>query len=122
MKIKYIILASLIVFAFSACQECKDCQSSSDITLTKEFYAIDTTGSYSLDSTSVRTYTSVGKFAEPENPSDSLPLFISPISIFEFCGSELDDVDGNSIVYEVILGDTIVGLYKYSWTEAWDCK
>lgn len=121
MKTKFIIPLFLLAFTFTACQDCKDCQSTTDITLTQEFF-IDTIGYYQLDSVKTQSYTAIGSFSTPGFQDDSLSLYISPISIMEFCGTDLSDVNGKSLSYESTLGDSATGLYTYSWNESWDCK
>jgi hypothetical protein len=122
MKIKFIISALLVAFVFTACQDCKDCQSTADITLTKEFFVTDIDGNYVLDSTKVHSYTAIGRFVTPIIKDDSLALYTTPVSIMELCGSDLTDATGESMVFEQTLGDSTTGFYKYSWTETWDCK
>ena len=122
MKIRFIIPALLVALVFTACQDCKDCQSTAGVTLTKEFFVTNIDGDYVLDSTKVHTYTAIGRFATPSFKDDSLALYTTPVSIMELCGNDLTDADGESIAFEQILGDSATGFYKYSWTETWDCK
>lgn len=122
MKTKFIIPLLLLAFTFTACQDCKDCQSTADITLTKKFFATDLDGNYVLDSTKTHTLNTIGRFAMPATKDDSLSQYITPISIMELCGTDLSDADGNSLSFESTLGDTASGTYTYSWTETWDCK
>lgn len=122
MKTKLILPLLLVAFLFTACKDCKDCESTADITLTKEFYVMNSDGDYVLDSTKVHNYTAIGRFATPDTQDDSLSLYITPISIMELCGGELSDADGKAIAFESTLGAESTGIYRYSWTETWDCK
>lgn len=124
MKTKFIISALLATFIFTSCQDCKDCQSTANITLTKEFFTTNSNGHYVLDSTKTHTYTAIGRFATPTDKEDSLALYITPVSIMELCGSDLKDADGKSLSFDYTVGpyDSATSIYKYNWTESWDCK
>ena len=51
-----------------------------------------------------------------------MTAYISPINIKEACGDELKDINNSTLNFETILGDSITGLHKYSWSEIWNCK
>ena len=132
MNIK-IIFAVLLTITFYSCKDCMDCQVTTDINLSVEYYSLDsissidtTTYFMSLDSITNFTYNVQGYI------KDSLPIYvdastdmtpyISPINIKESCGAELKEIKNSTLSYETVLGDSTSGLHKYNWSETWDCK
>jgi hypothetical protein len=125
---KNLIAITLILSAitFTSCQDCKDCQSTSTLNLSIEYFALDSTGVYQVSETATHTYTGVGSISNSTLPTDTnainLASAISPILTQELCGEELKEFNNNTITFEQIIGDTLTGLFKYSWTENWDCQ
>lgn len=125
---KNLIAITLILSAitFTSCQDCKDCQSTSTLNLSIEYFALDSTGVYQVSETDTYTYTGTGSISTSTLPTDTstinLASAISPILTRELCGEELKEYNNNAITFEQIIGDTIEGLFKYSWTENWDCQ
>ncbi len=108
----------------SSCLDCKDCQVTTDMNLTVEYYSpSDSTSTYNLDSTKSYSHQGPGALANT-NPSilTDLDQYLSPIAIFEFCGDDLKDLNNSSTSFDQVSGDSAVALFKYSWTESWECK
>ena len=129
MNLKLILLCAIVAVSLSSCLECLDCQVSTDMNLKVEFHTyVDSTSSYNLDSTKSYSYQGLGELlvTEPIIPVDTNSVidfgqYLSPISIGEFCGEDLKDVKNTSISYDQVSGDS-TALFKYTWTENWDCK
>lgn len=125
MNIK-IIFALLLTIMLTSCMDCMDCQVSTDINLSVEHYSINTSGSMNLDSTTNFSYNVQGYINAtlPNNvdANTNMTAYVSPINIKEACGDELKDINNSTLNFETILGDSITGLHKYSWSEIWDCK
>lgn len=125
---KNLIAITLILSAitFTSCQDCKDCQSTSTLNLSIEYFTMDSTGVYQVSETDIYTYTGTGSISTSTLPTDTsainLASAISPILTQELCGEELKEYNNNAITFEQITGDTLTGLFKYSWTENWDCQ
>ena len=115
---KNIALSIFIALVMISCNDCLDCQSNTDINLTVEFY----TGNV-LDST--QSYTASG----PGYINGTLPNlmvtdmsdFLRPVSVREACGDDLKDINNSSVTFESVVGDSSA-LFKYQWTENWECK
>lgn len=130
MNLKLISSCAIVVVLLSSCLECLDCQVTTDMNLTVEYHTyVDSTSSYNLDSTTNYTLQGLGQLlvTDPAVPIDTNSVidferYLSPISIGEFCGEDLKDVKNTSISYDQVSGDSINGLFKYTWTESWDCR
>jgi hypothetical protein len=120
-----IILSTIIL---TSCQDCKDCQSSTAVNLNIEYFTLDSLNNYNITSTKSYSYTGNGTVGSTSAlASDTineimLSNYFSPILTQEFCGQTLKDNNNNSTEYEFTTGDTITGLFKYTWTETWDCQ
>ena len=125
MNIK-IIFAGLLTIMLSSCMDCMDCQVSTDINLSVEYYSFNTNGDMNLDSTTNFSYNEQGyinaTLPNNVNSNTEMTAYISPINIKETCGDELKDINNSTLNFETILGDSITGLHKYNWSEIWDCK
>ncbi|MDA7794257.1 hypothetical protein N9Y90_00135 [Flavobacteriales bacterium] len=120
MNFKIIAFSLLSAVVLSSCSDCLDCQSSTDLNLTVEYYSAGT-----LDSVSTVSYSGEG-YVNTTLPnsillSDDFSSYLSPVSIRETCGQELKDINNSSISFETVTGDSSA-LFKYSWTESWECK
>ena len=80
----------------------------------------------SLDSTTNFSYSGPGyvSTALPNNITSSTDIssYLSPITVREACGEDLKDINNSTVSFETIIGDSISGIYKYNWSESWDCK
>jgi|TARA_B110000459_G_scaffold174912_1_gene197958 hypothetical protein len=125
---KNLIAITLILSAltFTSCQDCKDCQSTSTLNLSIEYFELDTNGVYQVSTTDTFTYSGTGSISNSSLPSDTsginLANAISPILTQELCGEELKEYNNSAVTFEQINGDTLLGLFKYTWTENWDCQ
>lgn len=125
MKIRIILLSLLSSLLLISCMDCMDCKSSSDINLSVEYYS-NNNGTMSLDSTTNFNYSGPG-FVNTTLPinitsSNDLSPYLSPVNIREFCGDELKNVNNSTVSLQTTIGDSISGIYKYNWSENWDCK
>lgn len=123
MNLKLITLCAFIVVSLSSCLECLDCQVTTDMNLNIEYYTyVDSTSSYNLDSTSSYSHQGLGALVvtDPSVLTD-FDQYLSPVSIAELCGDDLKDVKNSTITYDQVSGDS-TALFKYSWTESWDCR
>lgn len=124
---KNIIAITLIISALSltSCQDCKDCQSTSTLNLNIEYFTLEN-GTYNLSSTDSYSYTATGSitpsFLGTDTSNINLENSTSPVITQEFCGEELKNYNNETLTYEQTLGDTLLGLFKYTWTENWDCQ
>jgi hypothetical protein len=122
------LTAGLLMAAMSSCQDCKDCQATSTFNFKVEYYHKDTiTNLYVLDSTRFQVDTVMaGDFIASEETSGLLTIVprpgSNPSGIAEFCGSDLEDVDGKSNAYHESAGDSTMGLQVYDWTVEHECK
>lgn len=124
MNLKLISLSFLSVVLLSSCLDCKDCQVATDMNLNVEYYTFDSsTSTYTLDSTRNYSHQGLGALANT-NPTilTDLDQYLSPISITEVCGDDLKDLNNSSTSFDQVSGDSAVALFKYSWTENWECK
>ena len=125
MNIK-IIFTGLLAIMFSSCMDCMDCQVTTDINLSVEYYSLNSSGDMSIDSTTNFTYNVQGyinaTLPDNVNASTDMTPYISPINVKESCGDELKDINNSTLNFETVLGDSITGLHKYNWSETWDCK
>ncbi|MGC6429224.1 MAG: hypothetical protein ACON4Y_03410 [Flavobacteriales bacterium] len=129
MKNLITITTLLVALTFTSCQNCKDCQSTTTVNLNIEYFTLDaTTNQYVITSTQSYSYSGQGTIGSTDSfSSDTLnPIVLadsfSPILTQELCDQELKDSDNSSVNYEFMTGDTINGLFKYTWTENWDCQ
>jgi hypothetical protein len=103
-----------------------DCQVSTDINLSVEYYSLNSSGDMSIDSTTNFTYNVQGyinaTLPDNVNASTDMTPYISPVNVKETCGDELKDINNSTLNFETALGDSITGLHKYSWSETWNCK
>ena len=125
---KNLIAITLIFSAFilTSCLDCRDCQSTSNLNLNIEYFVLDTNGVFQVNNIDTYTYTEIGTVTSDLLLADSsnieLANAISPILTQEFCGQDLKDYNNSTFSYEQIIGDTIGGLFKYTWTEEWICQ
>ena len=125
---KNLIAITLILSALTltSCQDCRDCQSTSTLNLNIEYFVLDNNEVYQINTTDSYTYSGIGAVASDLLLADSSSIefanAISPVLTQEFCGQDLKDYNNTTFSYEQISGDTIGGLFKYSWTEEWDCQ
>ena len=124
---KNLLALTLIITALSltSCQDCKDCQSTSTLNLRIEYFTLED-GTYNLSSTDSYSYSGTGSISPTSLPTDtseiSLTNSTSPILTQEFCGDQLKDYNNETLSFEQTIGDTLSGLFKYTWTENWDCQ
>ena len=125
MNIKILFSGLLSTILLTSCMDCMDCQSTTDISLSVEYYSSNN-NSMSLDSTNNFSFSGPGYIIAslPTNVSSSsdLSLYFSPITVREACGQDLKDINNSNVSFETMIGDSISGIYKYNWTESWDCK
>lgn len=125
---KNLIAITLILCAitFTSCQDCKDCQSTSTLNLNIEYFQLDSTGLYQISAIDTYTNTGTGSISTSALPTDTsainLANAISPVLTQEFCGEELKEYNNSAVTFEQITGDTLTGLFKYTWTEDWICQ
>lgn len=120
MNFKIIAFSILSAVVLSSCSDCLDCQSTTDINLTVEYY--NTSGT--LDSVSTASYSGEGYIISnslPNTLTSDFSSYLSPVSIRETCGQELKDINNTTISFESVSGDSSA-LFKYSWSESWVCK
>jgi hypothetical protein len=117
------------VIGLTSCQECRDCQSTSTVNLNIEYFELDTNGVYQVTSTNSFTFNGTGSIEASLLPNDTLldvdsmlSISTSPVLTQELCGQTLKDYNNSAINFEQISGDTIGGLFKFSWTENWECQ
>tara|TARA_B100000963_G_scaffold173942_1_gene151304 strand:- start:347 stop:667 length:321 start_codon:yes stop_codon:yes gene_type:complete len=105
--------------------DCMDCKSTTDINLSVEYYS-NNNGTMGLDSTTNFSYSGPGLINTtlPLNITSSNDLipYLSPVNIREYCGDELKNVNNSTVNLQSTIGDSISGIYKYNWSENWDCK
>jgi len=119
MNFKIIAFAVFSAVVFSSCSDCLDCQSTTELNLTVEYYSSAGT----LDSTTTVSYAADGYINStlPVTLTDDFSSYFSPVSIKETCGQELKDINNSSVTFQTETGDSSA-LFKYSWTESWVCK
>lgn len=126
MKNLIVITLILSAFTFTSCQDCKDCQSASTINLNIEYFTLDDNGIFQISNVDSYTFSGIGSVTSDLLLADSSNIefsnAISPVLTQEFCGQDLKDYNNTTFSYEQISGDTIEGLFKYTWTEEWDCQ
>ena len=109
---KKIFIPIIALLGFSSCQDCKDCTVNTDVTV-----LIESISGTAADSTI--TYSQAGIY-DPSNGFTNTP---ENIPYYEYCGTELKDVDGKTETLTEIDTNLIPGLrYTFTWTEKWDCK
>ena len=120
MNFKIITFSILSAIVLSSCSDCLDCQSTTDISLTVEYYSNGT-----LDSTSSNSYSGEGYFVDetslPTSITSDFSSYLSPVSVRETCGDELKNINNSTVSFETVTGDSSA-LFKYSWSESWVCK
>ena len=118
MNFKIIAFSILSAAVLSSCSDCLDCQSTTDISLTVEYYSNGT-----LDSTSSNSYSGEGYVNNtlPNSITSDFSSYLSPVSVRETCGDELKDINNSTVSFETVTGDSSA-LFKYSWSESWICK
>jgi len=118
MNFKIIAFSILSAAVLSSCSDCLDCQSTTDISLTVEYYSNGT-----LDSTSSNSYSGEGYVIStlPNSITSDFSSYLSPVSVRETCGDELKDINNSTVSFETVTGDSSA-LFKYSWSESWICK
>ena len=122
MNIKIIFTGLLSTLLLTSCLDCMDCQGTTDINLSVEYYSSNN-GTVSLDSTNNFNFSGPGYVngTLPNNATD-LGSYLSPVSVREACGDDLKDINNTTVSFETSVGDSITGLYKYNWSESWECN
>ena len=122
MNIKIIFTGLLSTLLLTSCLDCMDCQSTTDINLSVEYYSSNN-GTMSLDSTNNFTFSGPGYVngTLPNNATD-LGAYLSPVTVREACGDDLKDINNTTVSFETSVGDSITGLHKYNWSESWECN
>ena len=115
MNIKILFTGLLSTILLTSCLDCLDCQSTTDINLSVEYYSSNN-GSMSLDSTnnfsfSGQGYINTALTANIISSSDLSP-YLSPITVREACGQDLKDINNSNVSFETTIGDSISGIYK----------
>ena len=118
MNIKIILTGLLASVALSSCLDCMDCQITTDVNLSVEYYS-NSNDSLILDSISSIAYSGPGYVMLSD---DNMSTYLSPTSDTEACGDDLKDINNSTLTFETTVGDSTSGLYKYNWTESWECK
>ena len=118
MNFKIIAFSILSTVVLSSCSDCLDCQSTTDLSLTVEYYSNGT-----LDSTSSNSYSGEGYINStlPTSMTSDFSSYLSPVSVRETCWDELKDINNSTVSFETVTGDSSA-LFKYSWSESWICK
>lgn len=118
MNFKILVFSVLSAVILSSCSDCLDCQSTTDLNLTVEYYSNGT-----LDSVSTVSYSGEGYInaSLPNTITNDFESYLSPVSIRETCGQELKDINNTTVSFESVSGDSSA-LFKYSWSESWVCK
>ena len=102
MNIKILITGLLSTILLTSCLDCLDCQSSTDISLSVEYYSSNN-GSMSLDSTNNFSYSGPGyvNTALPANITSSTDIspYLSPITVREACGEDLKDINNSTVSF-----------------------
>ena len=124
MNIKILFTGLLSTILLTSCLECMDCQSNTDINLSIEYYSSNN-DTISLDSITSFSYSGPG-YVNTTLPtgivaSSDISAYLSPVTVRETCGDDLKDINNSSVSFETTVGDSISGLYKYNWSENWDC-
>ena len=117
------IISFTIFFVFSICscqkERCKDCQANYRFTYqgnsngyADEQWCADYV-TQQLGYSSWLEYTTALTASYPNNTQSALR---------EICGDELKNVNNSTVSLQTTIGDSISGIYKYNWSENWDCK
>ena len=117
----YLCIFSIVLL--SSCLDCLDCQVSTDMNLNIEYYSyVDSTSSYTLDSARNYSHQGLGSLVitDPTILTD-FSQYLSPISVTEVCGSDLKDLNNSTVTFDQVSGDSSA-LFKFSWTESWECN
>lgn len=122
MNIKIIFSGLLASIILSSCLDCMDCQSTTNINLSIEYYSSNN-GTITLDSTNNFNYSGPGYISGtlPNVLTANMGDFLSPVSVRESCGEDLKNINNSTINFESTVGDSSA-LFKYNWSESWDCK
>lgn len=103
-----------ITFGLASCKDCKDCTINTDVSVLVE--------TFNPDTSSTETFSQQGVFSVPTTGTTNLEDQFFPIGYGEFCGSNLQDIDGKSETMTQSVGDSATTLYTYTWTAKYDCK
>ena len=126
----YIALIATAIM-FTSCQDCKDCQGTTSMNMVAEYYTLNANNNYELDSTLTFNLDTNTVLKNGANSINNISLVgnilyldnvFSPVSIYEFCGDDLSDVDNSTLNLDQTTGDSATAILKYSWSETWDCK
>jgi hypothetical protein len=122
MNFKIVFTCLLATTLLTSCLDCMDCQSTTDINLSVEYYSSNN-GLITLDSTNSFSYSGPGYVNGSLSNEISLDMssFLSPVSVRETCGEELKTINNSTVNFETTVGDSSA-LFKYNWSESWDCK
>lgn len=123
MNIKIILTGLLSTFLLTSCLDCMDCQATSDINLSVEYYSSNN-DTISLDSIVSSSFSGPGyvNATLPNVITADISSYLSPVTVREACGDDLKDINNSTVNFETTVGDSITGLFKYNWSESWDCK
>lgn len=122
MNFKLAIVCLLASTALTSCLDCLDCQSTTGINLSIEYYSSNN-GLMTLDSTNTFSYSGPGYVngSLPNQISTDMSSYLSPVTVKETCGEELKSVNNTTVNFKTTVGDSSA-LFKYDWSESWDCK
>ena len=124
MNFKITLASILTVLLLSSCLDCMDCQSTTDINLSIEYYSMDS-GTMNLDSTNNFSFSGPGyidgNFNLPNSITDDMSTYLSPVTVRESCGDELKRINNSTVSFQTTIGDSSA-LFKYNWSESWECK
>jgi hypothetical protein len=121
MNFKLAFACLLATSVLTSCLDCMDCQSTTDINLSIEYYS-SSDGIMSLDSTNSYSYSGPGYVSTdlPDMISTDMSAYLSPVSVREACGDYLKDINNSTVNFETTVGDSSA-LFKYNWSESWKC-
>jgi len=131
MKSNIYIALIAIAIVFTSCQDCKDCQGTTSMNMVAEYYSLNSDNNYELDSTLTFNLDTNTVLKDAANSINNISLVgdtlyldnvFSPVSIYEFCGDDLSDVDNATLNLNQTTGDSASAILKYSWSETWECK
>ena len=50
-----------------------------------------------------------------------MSTYLSPVTVRESCGDELKRINNSTVSFQTTIGDSSA-LFKYNWSESWECK
>ena len=107
----YIALIATAIM-FTSCQDCKDCQATTSMNMVAEYYTLNAENNYELDSTLVFNIDTNTVLKDAANSINNFSLVngiliydnvFSPVSIYEFCGDDLSDVDNKTLNLDQVI-------------------